>query len=247
MSISSIADRKKESNKVIGKIEDIAIKTKKLTQKLKKDAIDEALKQNEKNKPYTASILTAKAVDGKMKKIINSNKKSFDDFIKDTERYLSKNYSIDLTKNDLAAIARKRSLVLDDLAVNTNILAQDLKEIMTRNLSKGMTTRELSKNLADLYPAFERNAETIVRTGLGRTFSDINVSKFQQLKFNWYIWSGPNDAVTRERPCKSFVNKKFKAERLPELSSIRQSLYNCRHAIIPITDEEADNYEEGNI
>lgn len=247
MSITSLRERKKKSNEIIVSIENVALKAKKATNKLKKEVVDQSLKVNENNKPYTSSIIIAKAVDNKMKKIINNTKKDFNSFIEDAERYLSKNYSIDLSKADLAAISRKRSLVLEDLAVNAGILSQDLKEIITRNLSKGLLTKELAANLVDLYPAFERNAETIIRTGLGRTFADINVTKFKQVGFNWYIWAGPNDAVTRERPCKHFVGKKFKAEKLSELSAIRQSLYNCRHSIIPITDEEAQGLEEINI
>ena len=133
------------------------------------------------------------------------------------------------------------------MASNTDILARDLKKAILGNLAKGIPTRDLALELVEIYPAFERNAETILRTGLGRTFSDINVSKFQEQDYNWYTWAGPNDSLTREIPCKHFVNKKFPASQLAELNSIRQTLYNCRHSIIPLTDEEAKDMQEGNI
>lgn len=245
--ISDLKQRRKESNKIISNIDGVAIKIKKDATKLKDEIIEETIDINANKKPYTTSSLVAKAVDLKMKGVIYSAKTDFKDFLKDTERYLAKNYSISLTKKDLEAIARKKDLILDDLAANANMLSRDLKEILLGNLAKGLSTRDLALELGELYPAFERNAETIIRTGLGRTFTDINVSKFQDADFKWYIWSGPNDKLTREIPCKHFVNHKFPASQLSELSSIRQTLYNCRHNIIPITEEEATDYPTGNI
>jgi len=247
MPTDSLKKKKQESNKIISNIDGVSIQLNKDTAKLKKEIIKETLKINETKKPYTTTSLVAKAIDLKMKGIIASTKTDFRDFLNDTQRYLAKNYSIKLTKRDLEAIARKKDLILDDLASNTDILARDLKKAILGNLAKGIPTRDLALELVEIYPAFERNAETILRTGLGRTFSDINVSKFQEQDYNWYTWAGPNDSLTREIPCKHFVNKKFPASQLAELNSIRQTLYNCRHSIIPLTDEEAKDMQEGNI
>lgn len=244
---SKINERKKASNLIIKKIDGVALNTKKAAKKLKQDIIEETLRVNENKRPYTASSLIAKSIDNKTKGIIRSAKTDFNDFLQDAERYLSRNYSIALTKRDLDALSRKQSLILDDVANNSYILAQDLKKILLGNLATGLSTKELVLGLQELYPAYERNAETILRTGLGRTFSDINVTKFQEVGFDWYIWAGPNDSLTREIPCKHFVGKKFPASQLSQLSSIRQSLWNCRHSIIPLSDEEAERYEEGNI
>lgn len=247
MSTDSLKKKKQESNKIISNIDGVSIQLNKDTAKFKKEIIKETLKINETKKPYTTTSLVAKAVDLKMKGIIASTKTDFRDFLNNTQRYLAKNYSINLTKRDLEAIASKKDLILDDLAANTDVLSRDLKKAILGNLAKGIPTRDLALELAEIYPAFERNAETILRTGLGRTFSDINVSKFQEQDYNWYTWAGPNDSLTREIPCKHFVNKKFPASQLVELNSIRQTLYNCRHSIIPLTDQEAKNMSEGNI
>lgn len=247
MSVTSLKERRKQSNNIISNIDGVSIKTKKTSEGLKKDIIEETLEINDTKRPYTASSLVAKAVDSKMRRVISDAKKDFKDFVKDTQRYLSENYSIDLSKADLEAIARKKDIILDDLAANANVMSSDLKELLLGNLAKGVPTKQLASQLADLYPAYARNAETIMRTGLGRLFNDINTAKFQQHKFNWYTWAGPNDQATRENPCQHFVRKKFPASKLSELSSIRQSLYNCRHAIIPLTDEEAESMTEGSM
>lgn len=232
----------KESNKIIDGIIEISDSIGNKSDILKRNAIEKTILVNEKKKPYTASSLVAASVDKELKKIIKDTNKDFKDFVNSMSRYFLNNYSIKLTKADLAAIAKKQSLIVSDLVGNTAILKKDIQKILTQNLAKGISQARLTQELIDLYPAYSRNASTLVNTGISKTFIDANVSKFEQSDFNWYIYAGPNDSVTRENPCSHWVWHKFPASQLQQVTAARMKLWNCRHSIIPITDEEAKDY-----
>ncbi len=170
----------RESNKIIKDIDALAEKNKKNAKKLKDKAIDFAIDFNEERTPFLASSLVATRVNKQLQKIINNDKKSFNDFVLAAGRYLEKNFAIALTKKDLEVIAKKQSAIIDELTANTTILSQDIKGLLTQNLATGIPKKTLILGLKDLYPAYERNASTIINTGLGRLFNDINVAKFQQ-------------------------------------------------------------------
>jgi hypothetical protein len=68
-----------------------------------------------------------------------------------------------------------------------------------------------------------------------------------EIGFEFYIWAGPLDSITREYPCRHWVWHWFKASELTTLRAIRNSLWNCRHSIIPIDEEDKKNYKRGNI
>lgn len=237
----------KESNKIIKGIENVAEKIKKSSEDLKDFAIEKTIELNAKKTPYTAGSLVAKAVDIELKSVIKDVNSSFSDFVEATQKYLANNFSINLTKADLAAISKKGSLINQDLVANTTILKRDIQNILTQNLAKGVATKVLVKELRELYPAYSRNAAALVNTGGSRLFTDINVSKFQESDFSWYIWAGPNDKITREIPCKHWVWHKFPASKLSQITAVRMRLWNCRHSIIPISSEEAKDYPEGSL
>ena len=232
----------REGNKIIKDIDALAEKNKKSAKKLKDKAIDFAIDFNEERTPFLASSLVATRVNKQLQKIINNDKKSFNDFILAAGRYLEKNFAIALTKKDLEVIAKKQSAIIDELTANTTILSQDIKGLLTQNLATGIPKKTLILGLKDLYPAYERNASTIINTGLGRLFNDINVAKFQQSDFDWYLYAGPDDSITREIPCKQWVWHRFPASQLNAVSTIRQSLWNCRHSIVPLSDSQKNDF-----
>lgn len=237
----------KESNKIIKSVDNVADNIKKESEKIKDQAIDESIDVNGEKTPFRASSLVAKDVDSNLNKVIQDTEKDFKDFINETQRYLAANFAINLTKKDLEVIAKKGSAITQDLVNNTDILNNDIQEILTQNLAKGISQKQLIKQLKDLYPAYARNASTIINTGLSRLFIDINVSKFRESNFNWYIWAGPDDAITRDIPCKHWVWHRFPASQLSTISSVRMQLWNCRHSIIPISDDEKGKYPIGNL
>ena len=243
----SLEKSRKDSNKIIKGIDKVGDKVKSQSTRLYNKAIDEVIKQNNKKPPFTANSIVARRIDNDLKKILNSTGKSYDDFIKAQEKFLSQNFSIDLTKKELETLVKKKSDLLDELVTNTGILKEDVKAIIFANLGKGVPQAELTRLLRELYPAYARNAGTIINTGLGRTYIDTNIAKFRETDFKWYFWAGPDDSVTREIPCRHWVNHKFPASQLNILSSTRLSLWNCRHSIIPLTNEEAENIPTGDI
>lgn len=238
---------RKDSNKIIKGIDKTGDKVTRQSKRLYNKAIDDVISQNAAKKAFSANALVAKKIDNNLKKILNDTSKSYDQFIRAQQRFLADNFSVDLTQAELKILVGKKSDLLDELITNTTILQEDIRAIMFANLAKGVPERELVRLLKDLYPAYSRNAGTIINTGLGRTYIDTNIAKFRQLDFNWYFWAGPNDSITREVPCQQWVNHKFPASQLDILSATRLSLWNCRHSIIPIDDEEAENIPTGDI
>jgi hypothetical protein len=236
-----------QSNNIVDGIVTISEKIKNKSEKLKNNAIDKTILVNETKKPYTASSLVSKDVDSELKKIIKDTNKDFNDFIESMSRYLLNNFSINLTKKDLNAIASKGSLIIEDLVANTTILKKDIQKILTQNLAKGISKSVLITQLKDLYPAYERNASTLINTGLSRTFIDTNVAKFKESDFDWYVYAGPDDKLTRETPCKHWVWHRFPASQLPQVMAVRMRLWNCRHNIIPISKEEIKDYPKLNL
>lgn len=237
----------KQSNNTIDGIVTISQKIEKKSEKLKNNAIDKAIIVNETKKPYTASSIVDASVDKELREIIKDVNSDYNDFVDNISRYLVNNFSIKLTKKDLEAISKKGSLLITNLVANTEILKQDIQSILTQNLAKGILKRELVLELKELYPAYSRNAYTIINTGLSRTFIDTNISKFKESNFNWYIWAGPDDRITREQPCKHWVWHRFPASQLATITATRMRLWNCRHSIIPIPDDQKDQYKIGNL
>jgi len=238
----TVKQRIKEVNLIIKGIDDSSTAIGRASIALKEKSIDKAIAVNKIKKAYTASSLVAKDVDSNLNKIIKDSKKDFKDFLQATERYLVANYSINLTKKDIEAIAKKGSLVLSDLLANTKILKEDLQALLTQNLAKGVSEKQLVTGLKELYPAYARNASTIINTGLGRLFTDINKTKFEEAGQEFYVYAGPDDAITRDNPCKHWVWHWFPASELSQVTAIRNTLYNCRHSIIPITKEDIKDY-----
>ncbi len=232
----------KDSNKIIKYIDDLADKIKAKFEKIKDGAIGKTIDLNQSKPPFTASSLVAVSIDNDLKKIINNTEEGFDSFIKASEKYLSNNFSINLSKIDLKAISKKKSVILDSLVDNTKILKTDIQDLLTQNLAKGIPQKTLIKELKDIYPAYSRNASTLLNTGMSRLFIDSNVSKFKSSRFNWYLYAGPDDAITRDIPCKKWVWHRFPASQLDIIRASRMKLWNCRHNIIPLSDEEKDNY-----
>lgn len=237
----------KQSNQTFDGIVTIAENVEKKSEKLKNKAVDKAIVVNETKKPYTASSLVDADVDKELAKIIKDTNSDYSDFVENISRYLVNNFTIKLTKKDLEAISQKGSVLISNLVANTEILKQDIQNILTQNLAKGISKRELVLELQSLYPAYARNASTIINTGLSRVFIDTNISKFKESDFNWYIWAGPNDKVTREQPCKHWVWHRFPASQLATITATRMRLWNCRHSIIPIDDSEIKQYPIGSL
>lgn len=237
----------KESNKIIKSIDNLSGEVKDKFENIKNNAINKTIDFNKSKSPFVASSLVASSIDVNLRKLIDSTETSFDDFIKASEKYLVSNFAINLSKRDLKAISKKKSVILDSLVDNTTILKKDVQNILTQNLAKGISEKRLVQELKDLYPAYASNASTLLNTGTGRLFIDINVSKFKSSNFDWYLYAGPDDKVTRDFPCKSWVWHKFPASQLERITAIRMRLWNCRHNIIPIDNSQISEYPTLNI
>lgn len=233
----------KQSNRIIKGIDKVSGKMSIASKKVQAQAAKDAIKVNGEKTPFRASSLVASEIDANLRKVINNTNKDFSDFVNETQRYLADNYAIKLTKKDLEVIAKKGSTITDELIANTTILKNDIQGMLTQNLAKGVSDKQLAQELTELYPAYARNAGTILNSGLGRLFIDTNVAKFTENNLEFYLYAGPDDKVTRDRPCKHWVWKWFPKKDLDIVAATRLQLWNCRHSIIAITEEQTENYE----
>lgn len=245
--VTSISEKLASNKEIVTRIDDIADTILNLSEEAKDKTIDAATKYNEAKPPYTAAVLAAKKTDAATKKILTKVDSSFEQVIRAVQKNLANNYATNLTKAELATIAQKKSLIIDDMIANNDRLKAEIKRILISNLGKGIPASQLVKELKDFAPAYARNASTIVNTGLMREYQDINVTKFKQNNYEWYLWAGPDDKVTREKPCKHWVKHRFPASQLDQLSAVRQTLWNCRHSIIPLSQSQIENYPIGDI
>lgn len=240
--MANIQDKRKLNKKIIKFIDSFADAMKTASTKLKNKAIKKTLEVNNIKKPLTASILVKSSINKDLKNIINDSNATYEQFIDSLELYFINGYDIKLTKKDLAAISLKFSSSIDSLTDNTTILTRDIKTLLTQNLGKGIDEKKLVLELKELYPAYSRNASTIINTGLSRIYVDANVAKFKEVAFDWYLYAGPDDSITRDIPCKHWVNHRFPASQLDAVSGIRLQLWNCRHNIIPLSNSEIEEY-----
>jgi hypothetical protein len=243
----STKDNIKNANSIIDQIEKIQKFNKKKSEKIYNNVIKHAINENDKGTPFTTSSLILFYIDNSIRNLIKTNKIKFDALIKKINKSLFNNYGIILRKSDFVAIHKKLSIIIDDLKINSGKLKNSIKKILYDNLGQGLSLTQLTRRLVDLYPSYSQHMGTVVRTGLSRLYQDINVTKFKKLDFNWYIWAGPNDQIIREFPCSHWVWKRFPASQLSILHATRSELWNCRHSIIPIPDDEIDEYPIGNI
>ena len=243
----STKDAIRQSNRIIKGVDKIALRIKKDSKRIQSKAIDKAIDLNGAKTPFKAASLVKSQIDSDLRKVINDVNKDFTDFRKSIEIYLANNFTIKLSDKDLKAISNKGSLLIDNLLINTDILKNDVQGLLTQNLAKGIPQKRLIQELQELYPAYSRNASSIINTGLSRLFVDTNVSKFENSRFEWFIWAGPDDSITREEPCKHWVWHRFPKSELSTIIAIRMTLWNCRHSIIPISDDEIKEYPIGDI
>lgn len=238
----SLKERQKLNKQLIKFIDSFADSIKAKSIKLKDKAIDKTITYNNQKKPLTASILVKNHIRNDLKKITYTTEGTFEDFIEKLEFFFINGYNVELTKAEIEFISGKLSSVLDNLTDNTDILIKDIKSILIQNLGNGISEKRLVKELKNLYPAYSRNASTIINTGLSMIYVDSAATKFKKIGFDWYLYAGVNDAIIREIPCSHWVNHKFPSSQLDTVLATRLQLWNCRHNIIPITSEEAENY-----
>ena len=241
----SLSDIKKQDNAILDNIRKAGIKNGKDAEKLYQATISYIIAYNLKKTPYQANSLIQKNIDNRLRRILRNNQKTFEQFVRSTQRYMARNYSIDFTEAELNNIAKQNTLLNKELSGNTTELKNSVQALLIGNLGKGIPAEQLIKQLKKLYPNYSRYARTIINTGLSRQYTDINVAKFEQTDFNWFTWGGPNDKLTRDEPCRRWVNKKFTKAELSTLRSTKMTLFNCRHNIRPLTDEQAEGYKRG--
>ena len=241
----SLSDIKKQDNAILDNIRKAGVKNGEDAEKLYQATISYIIAYNIKKTPYQANSLIQKSIDNRLRKILRNNNKTFEQFVGSTQRYMARNYSIDFTEAELKNISSQTSLLNKDLLGKTDELKRSVQALLFSNLGKGIPAEQLITQLKNLAPDYARYARTRINTGLKWQYVEISSQKFKQTDFNWYLYAGPDDNLTREDPCRRLVNKKFSKEELQQLINILLKNYNCRHNIRPLTDEQAEGYKRG--
>lgn len=240
--MASLKQKRELNRKIIIFIDRFSNSIENASNKLKEKAIKKTISVNKSKRPLTASSLVKTSIKKDLEKIIRDTNITYDNFLQRLEVYFLNGYDIKLTKQDINAISLKLSTSIESLTDNTSILSRDIKAILMQNLGRGIDENRLVLELKDLYPAYSRNASTIINTGLSRVYVDSNITKFQELDFDWYLYAGPDDSITRDIPCQKWVNHRFPASQLQTVAATRLQLWNCRHNIIPLSNAEIDQF-----
>ena len=157
----SLSDIKKQDNKIIDNIRQLGIKNVKDAEKLYQATISYIIAYNLKKTPYQANSLIQRSIDNRLKRILRNNKKTFEQFIKSTQRYMAKNFSIDFEK-ELKNISSQTSLLNKDLLGKTDELKRSVQALLFSNLGKGIPAEQLITQLKNLASDYARYAKDLL-------------------------------------------------------------------------------------
>lgn len=190
---------------------------------------------NSASTPLTGSKVAQSLVGKKIKVIENMLENYIDQAYMKSKSRLSAD-EIKLTKREKEVLIQKKLQILAEVEGISDRLKRQIETTMYTNLGKGMTQEEIDTKIAALYPAFTSTIQTTALTSLQRFYKDTNFTS--ELKFNdYFFYSGPDDQVTRPY-CHSHVNKVYTGEQAEQIQAELLTFYNCRHQLVPITEEQ---------
>ncbi len=233
------------------KFEDLAEKLSNKLAKIRDNAIELTIEKNQEILQGTAgaqnsSSIIKHQVKNQIDQALYQFNKEKAVLVEEIENQLLE-HEITLSQVDYTNINQKLAVISKEILGQTAILTNDIQKILLGGLGQGVKESVLVAELTALYPAYSRHAYTIINTGLQRLYIDTTTAKYEKRNYEFYTWAGPNDMLTRDNPCKQFVWHYFYDYELPQLRSIRMRLYNCRHSISPITEEQAKTMPRGDV
>lgn len=207
---------KKEAKKVRRKIERIIIKRNIHSPSIQISLSGNIIKQGTQRMNYQAS-------------------KTFESVLNKMEYKLVNNYKINFTKKELAKLALKKSPILADITMQSEIMRNSVKKLLLQNIGKGLSFDQVVQGLKKIYPGYERNCYTVANTSLQHTYKDGSFSKTKEL-FQKFKYLGPDDNVTRAF-CADHVGRVFEKKEAEQLQSEIMGFYNCRHSLEPVDEK----------
>jgi len=159
---------------------------------------------------------------------------TFDDYIRATQFSLGFNYDLPFKAPEVAALAARKSPIINDMTIRSVRLKNELKQKLLQNIGEGMPAYKIVKALKESYPSFSRHIGTLVNTGLQRLYKDGSYSKTRQ-HFKKFIYSGPRDSVNRAY-CAAHIGKEYEGTAADEQQAVIMDFYNCRHQMEPVID-----------
>jgi hypothetical protein len=94
--------------------------------------------------------------------------------------------------------------------------------------------------------AARRNLQTEITTSISGYHRSVTQAKAKELDINYFVYIGPQDGITRPF-CKSRINKVYTKEQIAKWdngtnlsAAIYAGGYNCRHNIVPLSKERAE-------
>jgi len=199
--------------------------------------IESILISNPDQPPMIKLGLANKKIGNAEKKISNQYQGDYNSVVNQLQYNLAAEYSIKLTASELTVLSQLASPALDQIKYESTMMKADVKSLLLQNLGKGLGFSDIVKGLKNLYPSYEQHIYTLANTSLLNTYKDAHFTKLYD-NFSYFKYVGPMDSVTRPY-CAAHVGKIFPVDEAKAIQAYMMTLYNCRHTLEPVTDQEA--------
>lgn len=141
-------------------------------------------------------------------------------------------YGLTFTEAELSKLAAKQSLLITDLAINSQTFDNKLKTALLQNISRKLTVTQAASILATTGTKYAPYSETLVKTGLQHFYKSTTWEKVRT-NFDTFRYAGPSDSLNRPF-CADHVGTTFDKEEADRLQEEIMTFYNCRHTIEPV-------------
>ena len=228
---SSITKRILEKDRMLDVSEIAGANYKKFANKVRRQ-MEQRVISVYKSSPAIQFALGKNIIDKGTEKMTLAFNSTFDDYVRATQHSVGFNYALPFTDSELAALAARKSPIINDMIIKSARLKVDLKQKLLQNMGSGLPKHKIVKALKDSYPAYSQHIGTLTNTGLKNLYKDGTYSKTKQ-HFNKHKYAGPADLANRTY-CAEHVGKIYKGSEADEQQSAIMDFYNCRHQMEPI-------------
>jgi len=163
--------------------------------------------------------------------------KNFDDIFK----AITQKSSVSLTKKQINSISKMKSLLLDDMNVETDKFQRAIKRSLLSNISRGKSQLEIFNELRPVAPKrMKRHVATVFNTYMQRTFRSATYES-EANEYEYMFMYGLEDSLNRDG-CAHHVGHTFNKNDAQRLQNKLASQWRCRHWLAGFvgTNEEAE-------
>ncbi|MHA1972956.1 MAG: hypothetical protein ACTSW1_08185 [Candidatus Hodarchaeales archaeon] len=226
-------------------IESRAKEVQKISRKVRRD-IDKTVRERYSTTSplvlYALLELHITNANRQMKTIANN---SYNETMNFTKAQMKQVYGARYTTKEIKNLLKDKSSLLSTIGTANKRMKTDLRRMLLQNISGRISFKEMTTGIANLYPAYESQAYTIVNSSLQRAYRSATWAKESKI-MDYFRYQGPIIATSRDY-CISRAGKVYTKAGAATVQAEMQTFYNCGHDMVGITKEEYDAGEKGPI